>query len=70
MYKGNVEGSVFSGLASAVPGDILGLETMHRKYGVSAGISNLLQLTNDSEGSALASGRKSSRPSCQVWISR
>jgi gamma-glutamyltranspeptidase/glutathione hydrolase len=34
MYQGNANGSVFGGLASAVPGDIKGLEYVHRKYGV------------------------------------
>lgn len=36
MYYGNVEGSVTSGLASGVPGDVKGLEYLHSKYGVSA----------------------------------
>ena len=35
MYRGNVGGSVTSGLASGVPGDIKGLEYLHNKYGVS-----------------------------------
>lgn len=35
MYQGNVIGSVRTGLASGVPGDIRGLEYMHRRYGVS-----------------------------------
>ncbi|PGH02759.1 gamma-glutamyltransferase [Blastomyces parvus] len=34
MYKDNVEGSVRGGLASGVPGEIRGLEYLHRKYGV------------------------------------
>lgn len=34
MYEGNVKGSVLGGLASGVPGEILGLETLHQKYGV------------------------------------
>jgi gamma-glutamyltranspeptidase/glutathione hydrolase len=35
MYQGNWMGSVTSGLASAVPGDVKGLEYLHKKYGVS-----------------------------------
>lgn len=34
MYENNVEGSVWSGLASGVPGDLRGLEYLHNKYGV------------------------------------
>ncbi|EGC49121.1 gamma-glutamyltranspeptidase [Histoplasma capsulatum var. duboisii H88] len=33
MYKGNVEGAVLGGLASAVPGEIRGLQYLHEKYG-------------------------------------
>ncbi|KAF4614348.1 hypothetical protein G7Y89_g15388 [Cudoniella acicularis] len=33
MYQGNAEGSILSGLASGVPGDIAGLEYLHKKYG-------------------------------------
>lgn len=35
MYRGNWMGSVTSGLASGVPGDVKGLEYLHSKYGVS-----------------------------------
>lgn len=34
MYKNNIEGSVFGGLASGVPGELRGLEYLHGKYGV------------------------------------
>ncbi|XMA12808.1 hypothetical protein WAI453_005599 [Rhynchosporium graminicola] len=34
MYKDNEIGSVVSGLASGVPGDLRGLEYLHNKYGV------------------------------------
>ncbi|EKD16526.1 uncharacterized protein L3040_001262 [Drepanopeziza brunnea f. sp. 'multigermtubi'] len=34
MYKDDPMASVFSGLASAVPGDLRGLEYLHNKYGV------------------------------------
>ncbi|PQE07429.1 hypothetical protein CJF30_00007169 [Rutstroemia sp. NJR-2017a BBW] len=33
MFKGNEKGAVFSGLASGVPGDLRGLEYLHKKYG-------------------------------------
>ncbi|KAF6816810.1 gamma-glutamyltranspeptidase [Colletotrichum sojae] len=33
MYKGNVEGSVFGGLAVGVPSEVRGLEYIHKKYG-------------------------------------
>ncbi|MBE3046867.1 gamma-glutamyltransferase [Candidatus Bathyarchaeota archaeon] len=35
MYKGNAQGSVTSGLAVAVPGQLRGLEYIHGKYCVS-----------------------------------
>lgn len=34
MYQGNIMGSVRSGLASAVPSDLRGLEYLHDKYGI------------------------------------
>ncbi|KAK6063658.1 Gamma-glutamyltransferase-like protein 1 [Seiridium cupressi] len=33
MYKGNERGSVFSGLAAAVPGELRGLELAHQQFG-------------------------------------
>ncbi|EPE07541.1 gamma-glutamyltranspeptidase [Ophiostoma piceae UAMH 11346] len=33
MYEGNLLGSVFGGLAVAVPGELRGLEYLHKKYG-------------------------------------
>ncbi|TGJ80895.1 hypothetical protein E0Z10_g7869 [Xylaria hypoxylon] len=33
MYRGNVEGSIFSGLAAGVPGELRGLEFAHKKFG-------------------------------------
>lgn len=33
MYKGNVKGSITSGLASAVPGEVRGFQYLHEKYG-------------------------------------
>jgi gamma-glutamyltranspeptidase/glutathione hydrolase len=35
MYENNIIGSVRTGLASGVPGDVRGLEYLHLKYGVS-----------------------------------
>ncbi|PGH29019.1 gamma-glutamyltransferase [[Emmonsia] crescens] len=34
MYKDNVQGSITGGLASGVPGEVRGLEYLHKKYGV------------------------------------
>ncbi|KJZ80165.1 hypothetical protein HIM_00015 [Hirsutella minnesotensis 3608] len=34
MYRHNVEGSIVGGLAVGVPGEVRGLEYIHRKYGV------------------------------------
>ncbi|KAL2372868.1 hypothetical protein RJZ57_002670 [Blastomyces gilchristii] len=34
MYKDNVEGSIIGGLASGVPGEVRGLEYLHKKYGI------------------------------------
>ena len=39
MYAGNAQGSVTSGLAVAVPGQLRGLEYIHRKYCVSRRLS-------------------------------
>lgn len=35
MYRGNINGSIFGGLAAGVPGEVRGLEYIHQKYGVS-----------------------------------
>lgn len=35
MYAGNENGSVFGGLAVGVPGELKGLDHLHRKFGVS-----------------------------------
>lgn len=35
MYEGNINGSIFGGLAAGVPSELRGLEHMHVKYGVS-----------------------------------
>lgn len=35
MYEGNAAGSVTSGLAVAIPGEVRGFEYLHRKYCVS-----------------------------------
>jgi gamma-glutamyltranspeptidase/glutathione hydrolase len=35
MYEGTWMGGISGGLASAVPGDVKGLEYLHNKYGVS-----------------------------------
>lgn len=35
MFKDNVEASIYGGLAVGVPGELRGLEYMHKKYGVS-----------------------------------
>lgn len=35
MYRDNVNDAVIGGLAAAVPGDVKGLEYLHKKYGVS-----------------------------------
>jgi gamma-glutamyltranspeptidase/glutathione hydrolase len=34
MYKGNVNASVYGGLAAGVPGELRGLELAHKKFGV------------------------------------
>ncbi|GKT86929.1 gamma-glutamyltranspeptidase [Colletotrichum tofieldiae] len=34
MYKGNIAGSVYGGLAVGVPSEVRGLEYIHKKYGV------------------------------------
>ena len=39
MYEGNILGSVFGGLSVAVPGELRGLEYLHRKYGVGLGLA-------------------------------
>ncbi|KIW01674.1 gamma-glutamyltransferase [Verruconis gallopava] len=34
MYQGNVDGSIYGGLASGVPGELRGLQYLHENYGV------------------------------------
>lgn len=34
MYQGNVDGSIYTGLASGVPGELRGLQYLHDNYGV------------------------------------
>lgn len=41
MYLGNVEGSIYGGLAAAVPGEVAGLEYAHRKYGVGSSVGHV-----------------------------
>ena len=36
MYEHNQNASVFGGLAVAVPGELKGLEYLHKQYGVSS----------------------------------
>lgn len=48
MYKGNLPGAVVGGLAVAVPGDLKGLEYLHKKHGVGCthALSPVLQIAN------------------------
>ncbi len=46
MYKNYSIGSIQSGLASGVPGEIRGLEYLHHKYGVSCVMCSDLKHTN------------------------
>ena len=34
MYRGNINGSIFGGLAAGVPGELRGLEYAHKRFGV------------------------------------
>ena len=34
MYNDNINGSIRGGLASGIPGDLRGLEYLHKKHGV------------------------------------
>ena len=36
MYRENLMGSLIGGLAAGVPGELRGLDYLHRKYGVSS----------------------------------
>jgi gamma-glutamyltranspeptidase len=42
MYTGNLMGTLLSGLSSGVPGELRGLEYLHRRYGVM--LSSLLTI--------------------------
>lgn len=42
MYDGNVEGSIRGGLSTGVPGELRGLEYVHKKYGVSGRVVHSL----------------------------
>jgi gamma-glutamyltranspeptidase/glutathione hydrolase len=46
MYENNVIGSVRTGLASGVPGDVRGLEYLHMKYGVMSPLKHDLTIAN------------------------
>jgi gamma-glutamyltranspeptidase/glutathione hydrolase len=55
MYENLTMGSIFGGLASGIPGEIRGLEYLHKKYGVEySPFSSSLPLTRDI-GSSMAS---------------
>lgn len=74
MFEGNANGSVFGGLASGVPGDVRGLETVHQKYGVSIYFSISIIYVRDAYQLlielTLASSCQPRSPRCQIWISR
>jgi gamma-glutamyltranspeptidase/glutathione hydrolase len=36
MYNDNINGSIRGGLASGIPGDLRGLEYLHKKHSVSS----------------------------------
>lgn len=70
MYKGNILGSVWSGLASGVPGDLRGLEYLHNKYGVSTTIMMLSTTLLTAQVTTMEISVQSGRSRCQIWISR
>lgn len=49
MYQGNQMGSILGGLASGVPGELRGLEYLHRKYGVSFHLLELIVIFANTE---------------------
>ncbi|RDL37992.1 Uncharacterized protein BP5553_05425 [Venustampulla echinocandica] len=55
MYRDNVNGSIRTGLASGVPGDVHGLEYLHKKYGVNDLLLVLNNSNNRLEGTSLES---------------
>jgi len=61
MYKDNIEASVRGGLASGVPGDVRGLEYLHKKYGV----SEVCTLTENSCLPSIEIAMESSMQSCR-----
>jgi gamma-glutamyltranspeptidase/glutathione hydrolase len=72
MYKGNIKGSIFGGLASGVPGDLRGLEYLHSKYGVRFLLRSFHQcciLIVSHAGSAMEGGSSSCSSCCKIWIS-
>uniref|UniRef100_L2FLW7 Glutathione hydrolase n=1 Tax=Colletotrichum fructicola (strain Nara gc5) TaxID=1213859 RepID=L2FLW7_COLFN len=56
MYKGNVQGSVYGGLAVGVPSEVRGLEYIHKKYGISLVLVSLPWKTVVTPAALLAKG--------------
>jgi hypothetical protein len=55
MYNNDVYGSIRGGLASGVPGDLRGLEYLHKKHGVSSFFFIELHLVDMPLGASLES---------------
>lgn len=72
MFQGNVNGSIYGGLAAAVPSEVRGLEYAHKKYGVSAIPITMIEylLNLQISGPSVEDGHERSHTCCERWIQR
>ena len=70
MYNDNINGSIRGGLASGIPGDLRGLEYLHKKHGVSSFVFLELYSVDDHSGTSMESCLQSCCSRCQKWLSR
>lgn len=71
MYQGNVPGSIYGGLAVGVPSEVLGLEYIHKKYGVSCVLVHLTEyLTNSYVVTAVEDSDARCHPRRSSWLQR
>lgn len=74
MYKDRHRDSVAGGLAVAVPGEVRGLEYLHKKYGVSLKNGKIIKHINSRanilQGSSMEQGNARSDSCCPEWIQR
>src|SRR5689334_1697443 len=70
MYQHDQNASVLGGLAVAVPGELRGLEYLHRNYGVNHLVERHTPLNwlDNSSGPALEDAGHARCPCCEGWF--